>query len=144
MQLYHPVQRNYPIFTPLTDLLSNYTTYPKEISNFHTLDWFFKQLYHPTSPIQRKYPIFTLLIELLSNYTTLHWLSLIFTPLTKFLSNWLIFQSIYHLFNRDTHYLREHSRRPVWATQHLEHSHTVIRIQTMHPAHYGWPCTNNA
>jgi len=25
----------------------------------------------------------------------------------------------------------------------FEHSHNVIRIQNVHPAHYGWPCTNN-
>src|SRR5258705_9644 len=24
-----------------------------------------------------------------------------------------------------------------------EHSHNVIRIQNVHPAHYGWPCTKN-
>ena len=39
--------------------------------------------------------------------------------------------------------IEKHSRRPIWATQHLEHSHTVIRIENTHPAHYRWPCTKN-
>jgi hypothetical protein len=36
-----------------------WNAYPTDIPNFHTLDWIFMQLYHPTSPIQKNYPIFT-------------------------------------------------------------------------------------
>ena len=40
-----------------------YITYPKEISNFHTLNWFIKQLYHPSLDFHTLNQFFKQLID---------------------------------------------------------------------------------
>jgi hypothetical protein len=85
------VWEEYPIFTPLIDLLSNYTTLHHLSKGNILFSYLFKQLYHPTSPIQRKYPIFTPLTDLLSNYTTYP------KEISYFHTLNLFFKHLYHL-----------------------------------------------
>src|SRR6266481_2812316 len=72
LQLYHLSNRDTHFYTINFKqfIFQPWNAYLTEIPNFHTLNWFIMQLYHPTSPVQRNYPIFTPLTNLLSNYAT--------------------------------------------------------------------------
>ena len=131
-------------FYAINQILWNYTTLNlKEIPNFCTLDWFFKQLidFSAIIPPHITYP------KEIPNFHTLD----------RFFKELIKFSAIITLSNGDTRFSHpysslfcfqwkmergstaagpfEHGRSRLEHSHRIEHSHIVIRIRKAHPGH---------